>query len=115
MHQPPTAPQARTAPSAFNSNGSGISPSVAVLHYDPRPGRYVAPDGQMYRQADLAGVKVPKTWEDLLISQADSGNIELRAPRSSRRNRLWSSLSRKGLPAPKFGTFQEQIDTSLSR
>ncbi|MBV8788538.1 MAG: MCE family protein [Mycobacterium sp.] len=68
LNQPPTAPQAGAAPSAFNSNGSGVSPSVAVLHYDPRTGRYVAPDGQMYRQSDLVRAKAPKTWKDMLLT-----------------------------------------------
>lgn len=73
LNQPPTAPQvgaAPTAPNAFNSNSSGVSPSVAVLHYDPRTGRYVAPDGQMYRQSDLVRSKVAKSWKDMLISSA---------------------------------------------
>lgn len=71
LNQPPTAPQAGAAPaapSAFNCNSSGVSPSVAVLHYDPRNGRCVAPDGQLYRQSDLVRSKVVKTWKDMLIN-----------------------------------------------
>lgn len=71
LNRPPTAPQAGdapAAPSAFNSNGSGFSPSVAVLHYDPRSGRYVAPDGRLYRQSDLVRSKAPKTWKEMLVS-----------------------------------------------
>lgn len=50
--------------SAFGTNASGASPSVAVAHYDPRTGRYMTPDGQLYRQLDL--VAPPKTWQDML-------------------------------------------------
>ncbi|HZC10044.1 MAG TPA: MlaD family protein [Mycobacterium sp.] len=62
---PGGGPQA--APSAFSGNSFGASaggPSVAVAHYDPRTGRYLAPGGQMYRQSDL--VRSPKTWQDML-------------------------------------------------
>lgn len=71
VNQPPTAPDAGAvpaAPSSFNTNGSGVSPSVAVLHYDPGTGRYVAPDGQMFRQSDLVGAKAPRTWKDMLVT-----------------------------------------------
>ncbi|AGL36553.1 MCE family protein [Mycobacterium avium subsp. paratuberculosis] len=71
LNQPPTAPDvaaAPAAPSAFDSNSSGVSPSVAVLHYDPRTGRYVAPNGQLYRQSDLVRANAPKTWQGMLLS-----------------------------------------------
>jgi phospholipid/cholesterol/gamma-HCH transport system substrate-binding protein len=58
-------PQA--APSSFGGKsfrGSAAGPSLAIAHYDPRTGRYVAPDGQTYRQLDL--VAPPKTWQDML-------------------------------------------------
>jgi phospholipid/cholesterol/gamma-HCH transport system substrate-binding protein len=58
-------PQA--APSAFGGTsfgGSAAGPSVAVAHYDPRTGRYLTSNGQMYRQLDL--VTSPKTWQDML-------------------------------------------------
>ncbi len=55
-------------PNALNSNGSAAAPSVAVLHYDRRTGRYVTPDGQLYRQSDLVPSKTPKTWKDMLIT-----------------------------------------------
>jgi phospholipid/cholesterol/gamma-HCH transport system substrate-binding protein len=54
-------PQA--APSAFN--GSAPGPSAAVVRYDPRTGRYVGPDGQLYQQANLV-TSAPKTWQDML-------------------------------------------------
>jgi phospholipid/cholesterol/gamma-HCH transport system substrate-binding protein len=53
------------APSAFGVNGSGPGPSVAFAQYDPRTGRYVRSDGQLYRQSNLV-TPAPKTWEDLL-------------------------------------------------
>ncbi|BBY05615.1 MCE family protein [Mycobacterium noviomagense] len=66
---PPTGhggggPQA--APSSFDHNGSGAGPSLAVAHYDPATGRYVAPDGQTYRQTNLVKGAAPKTWQDML-------------------------------------------------
>ncbi|WP_343601620.1 MlaD family protein [Mycobacterium sp.] len=67
---PPTGPASggpQAAPSSFGGNkarGSGPGPSVAIAHYDPQTGRYVAPDGQTYRQSNL--VRAPKTWEDML-------------------------------------------------
>jgi hypothetical protein len=41
-------------------------PSVAVVQYDPRTGQYFGPDGQAYRQTDLATSAAPGTWKDLL-------------------------------------------------
>ncbi|QNI08524.1 MCE family protein [Mycobacterium kubicae] len=63
----PSGPGPRAAPSGFGGNVSGgaaAGPSVAIAHYDPSTGRYLAPDGQTYRQSDL--VKPPKTWQDML-------------------------------------------------
>jgi virulence factor Mce-like protein len=54
-------PQA--APSAFN--GSAQGPSAAVVHYDPRTGRYVGPDGQLYQLTNPV-TSTPKTWQDML-------------------------------------------------
>jgi virulence factor Mce-like protein len=59
-----TRPQA--APSAFGGNVSGSRPSVAVAQYDPRTGRYVGPDGRLYRQSDLVKPSAPKKWQDML-------------------------------------------------
>jgi ABC-type transporter Mla subunit MlaD len=53
-------------PNAFNPKGSRVAPSVAILHYDPRTGRYVTPDGHLYRQSDLVHT-APKTWKDMLL------------------------------------------------
>ncbi len=52
----------------FAPNGSGASPSVAAARYDPATGRYVTPDGQLFRQADLARSSKPRTWKDMLIT-----------------------------------------------
>jgi phospholipid/cholesterol/gamma-HCH transport system substrate-binding protein len=59
---------APVAPNAFSSNGSGVRPSIAVLHYDRRTGRYVTPDGHLYRQSDLVRSKAPKMWKDMLVT-----------------------------------------------
>ena len=64
---PPAGPQA-AAPSSFSPSESGSGPSVAVLHYDPHTGRYVRPDGQMFRQSDLVRSATPKSWKDLILA-----------------------------------------------
>jgi phospholipid/cholesterol/gamma-HCH transport system substrate-binding protein len=56
-------PQAH--PSSFGPKASGHAPLVAVAQYDPRTGRYVAPDGKLYQQSDLANSSTPKKWQDL--------------------------------------------------
>jgi phospholipid/cholesterol/gamma-HCH transport system substrate-binding protein len=65
---PPPANAARpqAAPSSFGAKGSKPAPSVAVAPYDPRTGRYLAPDGKLYQQSDLATSPAPKKWQDLL-------------------------------------------------
>jgi hypothetical protein len=74
---PPAAPsdppaQPSAAPSAFGHNdASQPGPSVAVAQYDPHTGTYVTPDGQVYRQSDLAkpaSPKAPKTWKDMFAT-----------------------------------------------
>jgi hypothetical protein len=68
---PPTAPvpmgqapgEAGFTPSAFDDNGSQV-PAVSFAKYNPRNGEYVGPDGQTYRQSNLAAPA--KTWQDLL-------------------------------------------------
>lgn len=63
---PPAAPGGATvvAPSAHSGNASG-GPSVAVAHYDPQTGEYLAPDGLLQQQTNLA-TNEPKSWKDLL-------------------------------------------------
>jgi phospholipid/cholesterol/gamma-HCH transport system substrate-binding protein len=53
------------APSAFHGEAPGV-PSVAVAQYDPRTGRYLAPDGQMAKQSNLVDHQ-PKRWQDLVL------------------------------------------------
>jgi phospholipid/cholesterol/gamma-HCH transport system substrate-binding protein len=57
--------QPQAHPSSFGAKESGHAPSVAVAPYDPRTGRYLAPDGKLYQQSDLAISKAPKKWQDL--------------------------------------------------
>ncbi|MET0703437.1 MAG: MlaD family protein [Mycobacterium sp.] len=52
------------APSAFAPNESH-GPSVAVATYDPQTGQYATPDGQVYRQSDLATRTEARSWKDL--------------------------------------------------
>jgi phospholipid/cholesterol/gamma-HCH transport system substrate-binding protein len=56
-------PQAH--PSSFGTKASRTAPSIAIAPYDPRSGRYVAPDGKLYQQSDLATGSAPKKWQDL--------------------------------------------------
>ena len=57
-----TSPSA--APSSYAAPAAG-SPSVSIVQYDPRTGKYVAPDGEQFRQTDLVSSSTPKTWKDL--------------------------------------------------
>ena len=68
-------------PNAFTPNGSGGQPSVAVLHYDPGTGRFVAPDGHLFRQSDLARSEAPKTWKDMLTTAGVGCGPARRSPR----------------------------------
>ena len=52
------------APSAFDGSAS-VNPSVGVAEYDPRTGRYLAPDGAALRQSDL--VRSLVGWKDLVL------------------------------------------------
>jgi virulence factor Mce-like protein len=75
VHLPPAPPRPpavidggrpQAAPSSFGAKGSRPMPSVAVAQYDPRTGRYLAPDGKLYQQSDVATSTAPKKWQDLL-------------------------------------------------
>ncbi len=57
--------QPQAHPSSFGAKASRPAPSVAVAPYDPRTGRYVAPDGKLYQQSDLTTSTAPKKWQDL--------------------------------------------------
>ncbi|MDZ7886430.1 MAG: MlaD family protein [Mycobacterium sp.] len=52
---PPTAP----APTP--------GPALAVAQYDPKTGTYLAPDGHVYTQADLASDAKGATWQTMLL------------------------------------------------
>lgn len=62
---PPPAESAPAAPAAFAPNDTQ-GPSVAVATYDPATGQYATPQGNVFRQSDLAPVAQDKTWKDLL-------------------------------------------------
>lgn len=40
---------------------------IAVAEYDPTTGEYVAPDGQIYTQADLGPQTEGRTWQSMMI------------------------------------------------
>jgi phospholipid/cholesterol/gamma-HCH transport system substrate-binding protein len=66
---PPAGPGGggpQAAPSSFAGTDSGSGPSLAVVHYNPRTGGCVSPDGQLYRQSNLVSSSAPKTWQDML-------------------------------------------------
>ena len=65
---PPTGSPA--APSAFHPSPSG-GPDVSVATYDPRTGRYMAPDGMVHQQADLVA-RETTTWKDLVLTPQHS-------------------------------------------
>jgi phospholipid/cholesterol/gamma-HCH transport system substrate-binding protein len=57
------------APSSASITEPGATPAPAVAEYDPRTGRYLAPDGHKYQQADLATEPGTKTWRDLIMDK----------------------------------------------
>ncbi len=66
---PPAGPGGggpQAAPSSYGDNRSEPGPALAFATYDPQTGRYVGPDGQLYRQSNLVRSSAPKTWEDML-------------------------------------------------
>jgi hypothetical protein len=66
---PPPPPQLvpdAVAPSSFAGNETGVHPTAAVAHYNPRTGAYMAADGHLYRQSNLA-TAAPKAWTDLVL------------------------------------------------
>ncbi len=55
-----------SVPQAAPASSSASAPSVATAQYDPRTGRYITADGQLYQQSDLVASSAPKTWQDML-------------------------------------------------
>ncbi len=54
---------------ATSDNAASAVPQaapVASAQYDPRTGRYMTADGQMYQQSNLAESSPPTTWQDML-------------------------------------------------
>ena len=43
-----------------------IHPDECVVEYDRRSGRYLTPDGQLFRQSNLVAAAAPSSWEDML-------------------------------------------------
>jgi phospholipid/cholesterol/gamma-HCH transport system substrate-binding protein len=79
---PPGAPPSGTAgpqvaggggtpPPAFPSDPQGVAPApppLAAVQYDPATGSYLAPNGRMYTQADLARpAGKDQTWQAMLL------------------------------------------------
>jgi hypothetical protein len=54
-------------PNSFDGASSRSAPSVVVAQYDPRTGEYSTPDGETYRQSDLAVTGSPRNWKDMLL------------------------------------------------
>ncbi|WP_082978443.1 MCE family protein, partial [Mycobacterium sp. 1081908.1] len=54
------------APSSMTTTGPEATSPVAVARYDPRTGKYLAPDGQLFQQSDLVVTAAPKSWKDML-------------------------------------------------
>lgn len=52
-------------PSAHGFAGTPPNAEPAAAHYDPRTGRYFGPDGQLYRQGNLAAGEAPASWHDM--------------------------------------------------
>jgi phospholipid/cholesterol/gamma-HCH transport system substrate-binding protein len=57
-------------PSSFAGNGSGPNHGVAAVEYNPETGAYMAPDGHMYHQSNLAASNPPRSWTDLMPGPA---------------------------------------------
>jgi len=58
----------RAAPPVPEQGAPVPSPPLAVAEYDPATGSYVAPDGKVYTQSDLAqNAPSDRKWEDMVI------------------------------------------------
>lgn len=71
--QPPApAPPADAPGAAPNSArpGEGAVPAApAAVTYDPRSGRYLAPDGRKYTESDLVTTPGTASWRDLVLDK----------------------------------------------
>jgi phospholipid/cholesterol/gamma-HCH transport system substrate-binding protein len=59
------APIPTVAPSAYAAAPGG-APTVPVVQYNPRTGKYTTADGQQFRQTNLVASPTQRTWKDLL-------------------------------------------------
>ncbi|MGW0173677.1 MCE family protein [Rhodococcus sp. NPDC003322] len=55
-----------TTPSSFG--GGAARPEVSAVPYDPNTGRFVAPDGRLYRKSDLVTPASEITWRELILN-----------------------------------------------
>ncbi|MGV0787947.1 MlaD family protein [Mycolicibacterium sp. XJ2] len=64
----PAAPGPAPAPVTPNAlpDSAPHGVAAATAKYDPRTGRYVGADGQVYQQTDLSSGGEPSSWQDLL-------------------------------------------------
>lgn len=63
---PPEGGAAPAAPSGYAAQGN-TGPSVAVVPYDPRTGKYMSGSGQLEQQTNLvASAHAPTSWKDLM-------------------------------------------------
>jgi hypothetical protein len=54
------------APSSATTDAA-IAPSAAITAYDPRTGRYMAPDGTVHLQSSLVAAHRPNSWQDMVF------------------------------------------------
>ncbi len=65
---PPAPPGAPSTAGATSPASPASPPPIAVAEYDPATGTYVGPDGQEYRQTDLARPSdQERTWQQMLM------------------------------------------------
>lgn len=48
-----------------------VLPPLAIAQYDPTSGAYVAPDGNVYTQTDLAPSPTVESWQDMLVPNSN--------------------------------------------
>jgi phospholipid/cholesterol/gamma-HCH transport system substrate-binding protein len=63
---PSPGPDGAVTPNAFARSSTEPTPAVAFAEYNRRTGSYMAPDGHLYVQSDLAA-SPPKQWTDLVL------------------------------------------------
>lgn len=72
---PQTPPAATPAPVGVPApppaQADPAPPPIAVAQYDSKTGAYVAPDGQLYTQANLAESGKPENWQAMLMPPAN--------------------------------------------